>query len=74
MERSRCELSKDVVIHRYILNINQITLFPCFNFMPKQGLVFTVFKHFWIFHLCESTVVQPSHIMRRMNTNSLSLL
>jgi len=37
MERSRRELSIDVVIHKGILKNNQITLFPRFTFIHKTG-------------------------------------
>jgi len=42
MKMSRRELSIDMVIHRGIFKNNQITFFPCFTFIPKAGLVFTV--------------------------------
>jgi len=40
IKRSRRELSIDMVIHRGIFKINQITLFPCFTFMPDKGVSF----------------------------------
>jgi len=40
MKRSRRELSIDVIIHKGIFNNNQITLFPCFAFIPVTGVSF----------------------------------
>ena len=38
MKRSRRELSIDMVIDRFISKNNQITVFPCFTFIPKTGM------------------------------------
>jgi len=35
MKNSRRELSIDMVVLKDIFNNNQITLFPCFTFIPK---------------------------------------
>jgi len=37
MKRSRRELFIDMVIRKGIFKNNQITLFPCFTFIPKTG-------------------------------------
>jgi len=39
MQRSRRELSVDMVVHRGIFKNNHITLFLFFTFMPKKGLL-----------------------------------
>jgi len=36
MESSRRDLFIDVVVDRFILESNQITLSPCITFIPKQ--------------------------------------
>ena len=41
-KRCRRERSVDVVMQRGIFENNQITLVPCFTFIPKQRLVFIV--------------------------------
>jgi len=38
MESSRRDLFIDMVFDRFIINNNQITLFPCFAFIPKTGV------------------------------------
>jgi len=38
MKRSRRELSINMVIDGFVFNNNQITLFPCFNFIPNAGM------------------------------------
>jgi len=40
MKTSRRDISIDMVIHRGIFKNNQITLFPCFTFVPKTGVSF----------------------------------
>jgi len=40
MKWSRRELSIDAVIHRGIFKGNQMTLLPCFTFVPKTGVSF----------------------------------
>jgi len=59
MKRSRRELSFDMAIHVDIFKLNQITLFPCFNFRPKTGSIFTI--HFLFFISCVLTYVTKSH-------------
>jgi len=38
MKRSLRELSIDMIIQRCIFKYNQISLFPCFTFVPKTGM------------------------------------
>jgi len=38
MNKSRRELSTDMVIRRGIFKDIQITIFPCFNLRPKSGV------------------------------------
>jgi len=42
IKRSRQELSIDMDIHGGIFQNNQMTFFPCFTFIPRTGLVFTM--------------------------------
>jgi len=41
MESSRKDLFIDMVVERFILKNNQITLLPCFTFIPKTGVGLT---------------------------------
>ena len=38
MESSRRDLFINMVVVRFIFIINQITLFPCFTFIPETGV------------------------------------
>ena len=50
MESSQRVHFIEMIVDRFILKNNQITLFPCFTFIPKtgeglkQGLIFTLLK------------------------------
>jgi len=38
MKRSRRELSISMIIDKFVLRNNQLTLFPCFTFIPEVGV------------------------------------
>jgi len=55
--RSRRELPTHMVIHRDLFKYNQITLFPCFIFIPKVGVSFFCVRLFFVIATHSSSLV-----------------